>query len=110
MGVNIVVIDAATQFIIVANGTIFAGIISGTYSLIGGRNNPKTKKKEIMRINTIIPAGGQSGNMKSIPRSKLMIVKSTFPVRMRGFLPYFAIIIIVKMFPNSWAPVTIKPV
>ena len=110
IGVKMVVIDAASQFIIVARGTILAGIIYGTYNLIGAIVNPNTATNKISSTVTMMPVGLQWSNIRKMARAKLMMVSIRLPFRMSCFLPNLARTGIVNMLQTNCTPVTITPV
>ena len=101
IGVNIVAIDAPNQFIIVAQGTFFAGRIYGTYNLIGAIVRPNTATKRIRSTVHMIPVGDQSLKMKNIANAILRIVRMRFPIRMICFLPNLAKMGIVIMLQKN---------
>ena len=104
-----VTIAPPTQLATLAKGTIFDGIISGTYGRIGGKNIPKTNTNRIIRTNMKIPAGGHLGNKNIIAMAKFRIVRIMFPANIRVFLPARIIVGIVQTLPINCTPVTMMP-
>ena len=108
--VTITLIVAAIHFIIVANGTIFAGIISGTYIHIAGPNDrPNINTYIISRANTTDP-DQESPKIENIPKRISTIPKDRFPKRMRPFLPKLMRINNVKIAERNWAAQITRPV
>ena len=104
-----VTIAPPTQLATFAKGTIFDGIISGTYGRIGGKNIPKTNTNRIIKTKMKIPAGGHLGNKNIIAIPKFRIVKIMLPAKIRVFLPARIIVGIVQTLPTNCIPVTIMP-
>jgi len=88
IGAKMMQIVAPSQFIIVANGTIFAGIIYGTYNQVTGPTvSPKMNKNNIKSTKTNIPEGYQSLNTNSIPIAISINAKLKLPKRVMILLP-----------------------
>lgn len=78
------------QFKNVANGTIFAGMISGTYDQTNGPVvKPKIMKNMQKRTMINVIAGLQLLNKKSTPSKTSIVPNPQLPIRIRGRLPHF---------------------